>query len=284
MLRKQYRAVFWFLAMLLVRLPNAHAGDPAALKSVGLFANFGGNVARSFTGANALLHLAGIGATFALVHTDVDYRVHRFFRNHRQTSHAFFPVVMTGSLSTPAIGAYFYFKGEADYDPEFKGLGSALLQAQIVASLTVAVLKAVTGRPHPNPDTGEDMRRLSRTFRFGFLRGGLFWGWPSGHTASTMALVSTLTAYYPEKTWLKIGGAALMGYTIIGVSAVGGGHMHWFSDAVAAAFMAYAIGHTVGTYYHGRFFHHAASGQSDRLLMSMESMPAVQLFRIEYAL
>jgi hypothetical protein len=97
-----------------------------------------------------------------------------------------------------------------------------------------------------------------------------------------MALVSTLTAYYPENAWLKAGGAALMGYTIVGVSAVGGGHMHWFSDAVAAAFMTYAIGHTVGGYYHDKIFHGGTSPMLGRIRISAESLPPFPIFRIAY--
>jgi membrane-associated phospholipid phosphatase len=64
-----------------------------------------------------------------------------------------------------------------------------------------------------------------------------------------MAVVSALTNYYPDKTWLKISGYSLVAYTIFGVSSVNRGGMHWFSDAVAATLMSYAIGSTVGKYY-----------------------------------
>ena len=257
--------------------------DANRMKSVGLFANLGGNAGKSFTGTNAWLQAAGVAATALLIYSDADYRVHTYFRNHRTASGKFHPVVITGSFLTPLTGAVCYLSGAAGSDAELKGMGSALLQAQIITSLYVGVLKGLTGRPHPNPDTGADMKKLSRTFRFGFLRGGLFWGWPSGHTASTMALVSTLTAYYPENTWLKIGGAALMAYTMVGVSAVGGGHMHWFSDAVAAAFMTYAIGNTVGGYYHHQIFHAGAtSTKPGRIQVSAEPLSAFPIVGIVY--
>ena len=38
-----------------------------------------------------------------------------------------------------------------------------------------------------------------------------------------------------------------------GVSSLHRGGMHWFSDAVAAAFMSYAIGSTIGKYYRSKF-------------------------------
>jgi membrane-associated phospholipid phosphatase len=257
--------------------PESHTDS---MRPVGIFSNIGGNTAKSFGGFNALYHLAGIAGTYVLIHQDVDYQVNRYFKSHRSLSDVFSPVVMTGSFLTPAIGAVCYFRGKHNSDRELTGLGSALLQAQIITSLYVGVLKGITGRPHPAPDSEADMKKLSRTFRFGLLRGGLFWGWPSGHTASTMALVSTLSAYYPEKTWIQIGGAALMAYTIIGVSAVGGGHMHWFSDAIAAAFMSYAIGHTVGEYYHKAVFSGGSLPGKQKIKMSIHPFSAFPVVRI----
>jgi len=261
--------------------------NPAAgsdrLKTVGLFSNFENDVVDSFSGNHALYHAAGVAATYALVHLNVDFRVHSYFKNHRNLSHSFHPVVMTGSVLTPVAGMAFYMAGRHKKDPELLGLGSALLQTQIIASMTVGLLKGITGRPHPDPNSGEDMKKMSRTFRFGFLRGGLFWGWPSGHAASTMALVSTLTAYYPDNAWIKFGGAALMGYTILGVSAVGGGRMHWFSDAVAASFMAYAIGHTVGGYYHREAFHQEPAVKPGKVQASVKSLYTFPIVRFAFA-
>jgi len=55
-----------------------------------------------------------------------------------------------------------------------------------------------------------------------------FWGWPSGHTSSTMAVVSALTSFYPHKTWLKVVGYSYVAYMMLGVSSVNRGGMHWF--------------------------------------------------------
>jgi hypothetical protein len=254
------------------------------MKSVGLLANLGGNAEKSFAGSNAWLQAAGVAATVLLIEGNADYGVNRYFHEHKSCADFFHPVVSVGTVLTPAFGAACYFGGMAKSDPELKGLGSALLQSQILTSLYIGLLKGITGRPHPNPDSGADMKKLSRTFRFGFLRGGLFWGWPSGHTASAMALASTLTAYYPENTWLKIGGAALVAYTMTGVAAVGGGRMHWFSDAVAAAFMTFAIGHTVGDYYHRHVFHaEESSAKPGRIQMTTEPSSTYPIIRILYS-
>jgi membrane-associated phospholipid phosphatase len=282
-MERRLLAVFFVITLPLCMAFGGSATDSDRLKSVGLFANMSGNIQKSFSGSNSLLQLAGAASTVLLIHVNADYQVNRYFHGHGATSNFFSPVVMTGMFLTPAIGAVCYFEGKHRSDPELKGLGSALLQAQIITTVYMGVLKGITGRPHPDPESGEDMKKLSRTFRFGFLRGGLFWGWPSGHTASTMALVSTLTAYYPEKTWIKVGGAALLGYTILGVSAVGGGHMHWFSDAVAASLMTYAIGHTVGDYYRRQVFPNGSSANPGKIQVSAEPRSTCPVIRIVYA-
>ena len=68
-----------------------------------------------------------------------------------------------------------------------------------------------------------------------------------------MAVVAALTSFYPDKTWLKVVGYSYVAYMILGVSSVNRGGMHWFSDAIAASLMSYAIGSTVGKYYRSKF-------------------------------
>jgi len=59
--------------------------------------------------------------------------------------------------------------------------------------------KAITGRVHPAQDVGPD---LSHLFRFGFLRGGVFWGWPSSHTTIAFAMAVTVFTLFPKRRWL----------------------------------------------------------------------------------
>jgi membrane-associated phospholipid phosphatase len=152
----------------------------------------------------------------------------------------------------------------------------AVLQSSLVAFLYNSLLKAVTGRPNPDWQHHTDMKELSKTFRFGFMRGGIFWGWPSGHTSSAMAVVSALTSFYSEKTWLKIAGYSVVAYMMYGVSSLHRGGMHWFSDAVAAAFMSYAIGSTIGKYYRDQF-------KSDPASQGVPPGMEIPLFSFQYA-
>lgn len=244
------------LALLMIPINSGFAGNDTTFVAnqnnsirISAFQNLAGNSMDSFKGYNALLHLTGAGLTWLLVNQDVDYKVHNYFHERPTVGYFFTPMFLTGSLGPLGLSGYLYFSGKSRNNDERMNAGMAVLQAAGISVAYNTVLKFLTGRPNPDYENNTDMKALSKRFKFGLGKGGIFWGWPSGHTGVTMATVSALTAYYPDKLWLKIGGYSYVAYTLIGVSAVEEGAMHWFSDAVAAAFMNYAIGHTVGTYY-----------------------------------
>ena len=218
-----------------------------------LFGNLGNNVINSFKGDNLYLHIAGIASTFLIVTTNTDYYVHKFFNEREEFGEVAMPIIRAGMYIPFVTGGSLYAYGKLSNDDRAVAASYAVLQSSLVAFLYNSLLKAVTGRPNPDWQNNSDMKELSKTFRSGFMRGGIFWGWPSGHTSSVMAVVSALTSFYAEKTWLKIAGYSLVAYMIYGVSSLHRGGMHWFSDAVAAAFMSYAIGSTIGKYYRGKF-------------------------------
>jgi hypothetical protein len=214
-----------------------------------VFGNFGNNILHSFTGRNLKYQLAAVLVTPPIVSSDLDYKVEHFFNTHPSYGRFALPVPYTGEL-LPFIagGSLLAYAGIAHND-EVLGASFAVIQASIIELMDNIALKTITGRPAPNWRRHSNMDALSEEFRFGFLRGGIFNGWPSGHTGATMAVVSALMGYYPNSTWLKVAGYGLVAYTMYGVSSVDRGSMHWFSDAVAGALMAYAIGSTVGRYY-----------------------------------
>jgi membrane-associated phospholipid phosphatase len=217
------------------------------------FGNFGNNIVNSFKGNNLYFHLAGVAATAVLVTSDADYYVHKYFNEHEEYGNATSPVIHYATYFPFVIGGSLFVYGKLKKDDEAVGASYSVIQASIIAFGYNTLLKAITGRPNPDWRHTEDMSDLSKTFRFGFLRGGIFWGWPSGHTSSTMAVVSALTSFYPDKTWLKVVGYSYVAYMMLGVSSVNRGGMHWFSDAIAASLMSYAIGSTVGKYYRSKF-------------------------------
>jgi membrane-associated phospholipid phosphatase len=234
-----------------LRLPtNSNTtSDGSGDGNLNLFGNFGNNILDSFRGGNIYLHLGAIASTALLVTTDADYHVEHFFNQHEEYGRWARPILFTGQFLPFAAGGVLFAYAKIRNDNEALGASFAVIQASLIELMYNSTLKAITGRPNPDWRDNDDVENLSKTFRFGFLRGGIYWGWPSGHTASTMAVVSALTNYYPDKLWLKITGYGLVAYTMFGVSSVNRGGMHWFSDAVAGALMSYAVGSTVGKYY-----------------------------------
>ncbi|MCX6925306.1 MAG: phosphatase PAP2 family protein, partial [Verrucomicrobia bacterium] len=99
--------------------------------------------------------------------------------------------------------------------------------------------KALTGRLHPARVLGPD---ISHMFRFGFLRGGVFWGWPSSHTTIAFAMAATVFTLFPKQRWLGCVAIAYALYIGVGVSTT----IHWFSDFAAGAIIGTVIGTVVG--------------------------------------
>ncbi len=221
-------------------------GDTAGFRFGNVFNHFGENVRESFLSPKILFHLSGAGLTWWLVNNNADYNIHHHFNTHATQSAMFDPIVVTGTIIPFAIGIPLWYAGAKERDVELFQAGSAVLQASLITALYVGTVKAFTGRPHPPDDASKPDENASKDFRSGFWRSGIIQGWPSGHSAATAAVMSTLIAYYPEKPWLKIGGYTLMAYTLVGVSAAKNGTMHWFSDGVAGIVSGYAIGSTVG--------------------------------------
>ena len=251
---------------------NLTDADGTAAPDLNLFGNFGNNILDSFKGKNIYFHLGGIASTYILVNSDIDYYVEKFFNEHEEYGKFAQPIVYTGMYLPFVVGGGLFAYAKLDNNNEALGASFAVLQASLIEFLYNSTLKALTGRSNPDWRDNTDMESLSKTFHFGFLRGGIFWGWPSGHTSSTMAVVSALTNYYPDKTWLKISGYSLVAYTIFGVSSVNRGGMHWFSDAIAAALMSYAIGSTVGKYYRNIYSSKSTTSTSSASIYSDPSI------------
>ncbi len=119
--------------------------------------------------------------------------------------------------------------------------GFAIAQSAILGSLISSFYKAITGRAHPalSQLVSEDITHI---FKFGFLRAGVFWGWPSSHTTIAFAMAFALIALYPKNTKVKILSVIYALYIGIGVSVT----IHWFSDFVAGAIIGAVIGTVVG--------------------------------------
>jgi membrane-associated phospholipid phosphatase len=215
----------------------------------GVFDNIGSNTIDSFTGDNLLYNLTGIASTYLLVSSNADASLSQYFNKHNdQYYYEALPGAAWGTLSPIVIGGGLYLFGSSSNDKETLGAAYAVLQASLINITCDSLLKAITGRPNPNPDNG-DLESQSRVFKIGFLEGGIFHGWPSGHVSATAAVAFSLIHYYPDSLLVKIYGYTSVAYMMFTVTAFSGGRMHWFSDGVAGLLMGYTIGKTVGDSY-----------------------------------
>jgi membrane-associated phospholipid phosphatase len=116
-------------------------------------------------------------------------------------------------------------------------------EGEVLALGICAAYKALTGRPGPTSVHDGAFDQVSRVFRFGFLRGGVFWGWPSSHVMTAFAGAVLLALLYRGHRGVAWATAAYAAFMAAGVSIT----FHWFSDVVAGAIMGSVIGVVVST-------------------------------------
>lgn len=182
-----------------------------------------------YKGKSLLWHVLAIGLTAILVLSGADWK---FFEATRQEIF-YWPIMIAG------IGGFFvpvliplgvYLWGEFARRPFLMAKGAAAGRAVIIAYLVSIIYKSLTGREEPEFLTTFSMVDNSRAFDFGFLEYGVFWGWPSSHTAVAFALSFTLI-FLSRSLWIRLPAVA---YAIfIGFGAAVG--FHWLSDVVAGA-------------------------------------------------
>jgi len=220
----------------------------------------GSNLEQIYGWPNVLFHVSAAAVTPALVYT-ADEPVQEHFQRHDPLGDTFGPVTLiTGGVLPILLPAGLYGFGLAADHAELATAGAAAIQAVVVQFVVVSSLKWLTDRAGPFPDgdpnaerwNGGVLRDSTEADDFNFdpfdLEGGL--RWPSGHTASNVALVSALVAFYPDELWL-----ALVGYPFalaIGVGMIEGDY-HWLSDVVAGALIGHVIGWVTGKQFRDRF-------------------------------
>ncbi|MBK9577054.1 MAG: phosphatase PAP2 family protein [Fibrobacteres bacterium] len=220
--------------------------------SPGVFDHLGTNLTGSFTGQNLAIHAGAVASTYGIVQAGWDYDVHHYFHENPSVGTPGSHSAAVGALAPILTAGSLWAYGKTTDQPEVVVAGNAVAQAVGITFTYHELLKAITGRPAPQGVPESEMEDRSRTFRFGFLRGGLFWGWPSGHLSTNTAAVVSLSAFYPGSKPISVIKYGWVGYMFYGVVSHNGGSMHWFSDAVAGTLMGYAIGRTVGDGFHER--------------------------------
>jgi membrane-associated phospholipid phosphatase len=202
------------------------------------------NILRSFWGYNLLWHIVAIGATLFIVRSGIDQL---YFEETRPFAGYLFSAVTLGWRVPVVFPIVSYIAGSVRNDQRAICSAYSTAQASIIGVLIAAAYKAFTGRPSPIHSPGM-LIDTSREFHFGFLRGGIFYGWPSSHTTVAFAMAAAVWALYPGSKVTRCIALIYALYIGVGVSIT----IHWFSDFVAGAIIGTVIGMTVGNVFKER--------------------------------
>ena len=185
-----------------------------------------------------LWHITAIVLTLIFVLSGFDWQYYLSTRASALRSYMF-PAVIIGGLLPVALPLVLLMLGTIVGGARTRLVGWAVGQAELIGAFIAAAYKAITGRAHPSHAVSQD---LTHIFKFGFLRGGVFWGWPSSHTTIAFAMALTVFSLLPRQRWLGHLAIAYAFYVGLGVSMT----IHWFSDFVAGAIIGTVIGVAVG--------------------------------------
>lgn len=202
-----------------------------------LFYRLPQNIATIFWGKNLRWHGLAFVLTYISVTSGFDWW---YFKSTQVIPRLLiWPAVIGGFFLPFLIPIILLLTGMVKKQKQIFITGCAIAQAAFIGWLTSAFYKSLTGRPGPASNITTDITHI---FRFGFLRGGVFWGWPSSHTTVAVAMATCLVVLYPKNKKIKIVSILYAAYIAISVSM----SIHWFSDAVAGTIFGILVGITIG--------------------------------------
>lgn len=213
---------------------------------------------KTFKWPGPLLHLFAILISLPIVYYGIDWAYFKFFAKYKYLQIFMFPAVSLGGLIPLLFPPMIYLHAKREDKPYLEPLAFSLTQAAVVGVFWASIYKAFSGRT--GPELFEDFDGdYSQEFAFGFLRTGVFDGWPSAHTSIAWAMAVVFFLYRPEKNienkieleeiprilnYRKYGFIYAF-YVGFGVST----NIHWLSDAVAGVLIGISVGLAVsGTF------------------------------------
>jgi membrane-associated phospholipid phosphatase len=210
------------------------------------------NLGEIFQAKNLVWHALAIILTFICVVSDFDWKYYSATQIASLRPILFFAVIL-GFFLPFILPLILLIIGKAKKNLQLLNTAYTLAQAAGLAWLTSAIYKSLTGRPGPAESLNNlgniSMGDISHIFKFGFLRGGIAWGWPSSHTAVAFAMSACLFVLYPEKKFIKYLGLIYAIYIGISVSMT----IHWFSDFLAGIIFGSLAGLVVGKSFLERY-------------------------------
>ncbi|MCE7736170.1 MAG: phosphatase PAP2 family protein, partial [Candidatus Heimdallarchaeota archaeon] len=198
-----------------------------------------------------LFHILAILISIPIIVYGLDWSYFLFFQKYRFLQIFLFPAVPIGALVPLMLPPAIYLYGKKENIPYLQPLAYALTQAAVLGAIWSSIYKGLTGRT--GPEIFEEFEGdYSMEFAFGFLRKGVFDGWPSAHTSIAWSLAVVFFCYRPELSeknkilldnspkflrYRKFGFLYAI-YIGFGVST----NIHWLSDAVAGVLIGITVG------------------------------------------
>ncbi len=220
-----------------------------------LFRRFVRDLGACYSWRNILWQLLAVALTYLIVASGFDWWYYTNTRNPVLQSWLF-PAAILGGIVPILLPILLFFLKK-------KNTALAIIQAAVMGLFISSFYKIFTGRIPPPfhnptfyklfsggvpPPLQQSLVDISRKFEFGFLRNGMFWGWPSSHTTVAFAVAVTLFILYRHKPLIKYSALLIALYIGIGVST----NIHWFSEFVAGAIIGSVIGTVVGRTFQTR--------------------------------
>jgi membrane-associated phospholipid phosphatase len=194
----------------------------------------------AFRGRNLYFHVLAIALTAILVLSGFDW----WYFLHTRGS--FFlalslPAALLGFFLPILVPIGLYLWSIQNKSAAVRIAAVVLAQAAILSWFISSLYKSFTGRIQPEFLNASAVTDISRNFHFGFWQHGIFWGWPSSHTAVAFAMSVALIGLFPRRRWVLLAALLYAFFIGLGVSV----SIHWFSDFVAGAIIGSIVGLTV---------------------------------------
>ncbi len=214
-----------------------------------LFYKLPHNIATCFTGKYLIAQLVAIGLSIVIVSTDLDWTYYQASRDEVIRTLAF-PAIIFGGILPILLPLIILLWGLKKNKIALVNAGWGLGQAALMGSFISSTYKAFTGRIPPHfVNATIHTTDITHGFQFGFMRGGIFWGWPSSHTTIAFAMAAAFAVLFPKHRTLIYLMFCYAGYVGLGVSV----SIHWLSEGVAGAIMGTTIGIVAGLSFSNRY-------------------------------
>lgn len=213
-----------------------------------LFYSLKDTLVKIFSGRNFVVQIAAFVLTYIIVISDLDWKYFIFMQTSNLSQYLFPAVIIGGTL--PIFGLpIFYIYAKVKKSKRLILISWCLAQAAALGWLISSTYKAFTGRVQPPRGAVESLIDNSRDWNFGFMQHGIFWGWPSSHTAVAFAMSFALIGLYPRNRLVFVLATLYAFYIGIGVST----QIHWVSESIAGTLIGTIIGLTVGAGFYKKF-------------------------------